>query len=170
MNLVFDMIVVGSDGVEVGKLDRVLVDPARRQVTHVVIGLSTMNADILLPLSLVQGSADRRLLLHSPSGALENMPRYEADRTGLPPFHRVVLDGVRETDDQRESLEQALELTGRLVDLGAETRVNAPDEAAAELLGVAADETTFCLSEIMVRGFQQSELVIPARWLAYEPT
>jgi len=31
MNLLFDMIVVGSDGVEVGKLDRVLVDLWRRR-------------------------------------------------------------------------------------------------------------------------------------------
>ena len=169
MNPVFDMIVVGSDGVEVGTLDRVLVDPARRQLTHVVIGSSSLNADVLVPLSLVQGSADRRLLLHSTSGALENMPRYEADRTGLPPFHRVVLDGVRETEDQRESLEEALELTGRLVELGAETRVSALDEPDAQLVGLAAEETTYCLSEIIVRGFRQCELVIPARWLAWDP-
>jgi len=169
MNLLFDMIVVGSDGVDVGKLDRVLVDPARRQLTHVVIGSSSLNADVLVPLSLVQGSTDRRLLLHSASGALENMPLYEADRTGLPPFHRVVLDNVTETEDQREPLEEALELTGTLVELGAQTLVSARDEPDAQLVGLAADETTHCLSEIIVRGFGQRELVVPARWLAYEP-
>ena len=134
MNLLFDMIVVGSDGVEVGKLDRVLVDATRRQLTHEVIGSSCLNA--------------------------------EADRTGLPPFHRVVLEGVTETDDQRETLEEALELTGRLVELGAETRVSALDEPDAQLVGLAADETTHCLSEIIVRGFGQCELVVPAHWLA----
>jgi len=169
MNLLFDMIVVGSDGVAVGKLDRVLVDATRRQLTHLVIGSSCLKADVLVPLSLVQGSVDRRLLLHSASQALENMPLYEADRTGLPPFHRVVLEGVTETDDQRETLEEALELTGRLVELGAETWVSALDEPDAQLVGLAADETTHCLSEIIVRGFGQCELVVPAHWLAYEP-
>jgi len=169
MNLLFEMIVVASDGVGVGKLDRVLVDPVRRQLTHVVIGSSSLNADVLVPLSLVQGSSDRCLLLHAASRALGNMPLYEADRTGLPPFHRVVLDGVTETDDQRETLEEALELTGRLVELGAETRVSALDEPDAQLVGLAADETTHCLTQIIVRGFGQRELVVPAHWLAYEP-
>jgi hypothetical protein len=97
------------------------------------------------------------------------MPLYEADRTGLPPFHRVVIEGVTETEAQREELEEALELTGRLIELGAETRVSTVNEPDAQLAGLAADETTHCLSEIIVRGFGQCELVVPAQWLAYEP-
>jgi hypothetical protein len=169
MNLLFDMTVVDSDGLEVGKLDRVLVDPARRQLTHIVIGSSSLHAEVLVPLSLVHGSVDRCLLLHSARGALDNMPLYELDRTGLPPFHRVVIDGVRETEDLRETLEEALELTGRLVELGTETRVSALNEPDTQLVGMAADDTTHCLSEIIVHGFGQSELVVPAQWLAYEP-
>ena len=92
MYLAFGMIVVGSDGVEVSTLDRALVDPARRQLTHVVVWSPRLQADVLVPLGLVQGSTNRRLLLHSTSSALENMPRYEAGRTELPPFHRVVLE------------------------------------------------------------------------------
>ena len=166
MYLAFGMIVVGSDGVEVGTLDRALVDPARRQLTHVVVWSPRLQADVLVPLSLVQGSADRRLLLHSTSGALENMPRYEADRTGLPPFHRVVLDGVRETEDQRESLKEALELAERTLELGAATRGERLDGAEGQLVGPSSrgnDVPPF-------RGhrwrFRDRELVIPAPWVA----
>lgn len=166
MYLAFGMIVVGSDGVEVGTLDRALVDPARRQLTHVVVWSPRLQADMVVPLSLVQGSTNRRLLLHSTSSALENMPRYEAGRTELPPFHRVVLDDVRETEDQRESLEEALELAERTLELGAATRVSALDGAEGQLVGLAAEETTYRLSEVIVGGFRDRELVIPAPWVA----
>jgi hypothetical protein len=168
MNLLFDMMVVGSDEVEVGKLVRVLVDPVRRQLTHIVIISSSLHTDVLVPVSLVHGSLDRRLLLHSASPALDNFPVYDADRTGLPPFHRVFLDGVHEAEDQRQTLEEALELTGNLVELGPETRVSALNEPDAQLVGLAVDEMTYSISEIIVLGFDQCEVVVPAQWLAYE--
>ena len=133
MYLAFGMIVVGSDGVEVGTLDRALVDPARRQLTHVVVWSPRLQADVLVPLGLVQGSTNRRLLLHSTSSALENMPRYEA---------------------------------GRTLELGAATRVSALDGAEGQLVGLAAEETTYRLSEVIVGGFRDRELVIPAPWVA----
>jgi hypothetical protein len=47
--------------------------------------------------------------------------------------------------------------------------VSAVNEPNTQLVGLAADETTHGLSEIIVRGFGQCELVVPAQWLAYEP-
>jgi sporulation protein YlmC with PRC-barrel domain len=166
MYLVFGMLVIDKDGVEVGTLGHVLVDPAQRQVTHVVVGLTRLAADALVPLSLVQGSADHRLLLHLTSSALENLPRYETQRTELPPFHRVVLNGIQETGDQRETLEEALQLSGRTLELGTETRVSTVDKAELRLVGLAAEERTYRLSEVVVRRLRERDLVVPALWVA----
>jgi hypothetical protein len=166
MYLEFGMSVVGTDGTEAGTLERALVDPARRQVTSIVVRLARPTADVLVPLSLVQGSTDRHLLLHSTSGALEDKPRYETGRTELPPYHRVVVEDIRESADQRERLEGALELAGRTLELGPATRVRTLDGADGQLVGLAAEEATCRLSEVVVHGLGGRELVIPAPWVA----
>jgi hypothetical protein len=166
MHLGFGMSVVGTDGIEAGTLECALVDPIRRQVTHVVVRSPRLRAGILVPLSLVQGSTERHLLLHSTSSALENMPGYEATRTELPPYHRVVVDDVRESEDQRERLEEALELAANTLELGPTTPVRTVDGAEGQLLGLAAEEATYRLSAILVHGLGECELAIPASWVA----
>ena len=108
MELVFGMPVIGRDGDEAGALDRVLVDPGRREVTHIVVKSAAVSEDVLLPLSLVQGNSDGRLLLHAATGDLATMPRYYEGRTSSPPAGRVDTAVVREPGERRADLEAAL--------------------------------------------------------------
>jgi hypothetical protein len=166
MHLAFGMSVVGTDGIEAGTLERALVDPERWQVTHVVVRPSRVRAAVVLPLSLVQGSTEGHLLLHSTSSALADMPGYEASRTDVPPYHRVVVEDVPETEDQRERLEEALELTGRTLELGPATPVRTVDGVEGQLLGLAAEDATYSLATVFVHGLVERELAIPGYWLA----
>jgi hypothetical protein len=160
------MQVVGSDGVELGTLGFALIDPVQREVTHVVARSPRLGTHVLVPLNMVQGTADERLLLHATVAAFEDLPRYEARRTELSAAHRVVLESAITAEDQLESLEEALELTGRLLELGPATRVVTLDEFQGRLVGLAAEEATYRLSEVIVRGLtRKQDRAIPARWV-----
>src|SRR5919201_5388976 len=123
MDLVFGMTVVGSDGAGAGTFDRVLVDPAKREITHIVVRSPSVSEDVLLPLNLVQGSTEDRLLLHAASGDLEQMPRYYEGRASSPPSGRVDTSVVREPADRRQTLEDALKVPPSVRQYGADTGV-----------------------------------------------
>jgi hypothetical protein len=166
MRLAFGMKVVGSDGVELGTLDFALIDPVQREVTHMVARSGRLGTHVLVPLNMIQGSADDQLLLHATAATFEDLPRYEARRTELPAAHRVVLEAAKTTEDQLETLEEALELTGRILELGPATRVITVDEFQGRLVGVAAEEATYRLSEVIVRGLaRKQDRAIAARWV-----
>jgi hypothetical protein len=138
----------------------------QREVTHVVSRSARLGTHVLVPLNTVQGSADQRLLLHATAAAFEDLPRYEARRTELPAAHRVVLESAITAEDQLETLEEALELTGRLLELGPATRVITVDGFQGRLVGLAAEEATYRLSEVIVRGLaRKQDRAIPARWV-----
>jgi hypothetical protein len=166
MRLAFGMSVVGSDGASVGSIACALFDPVRREVTHLVAHSAHLSDDVLVPLNLVQGSTNDRVLLHVTGDAFDDLPRYEAQRTELPPAHRVVLDSIGQAEDSVDILEKALDLTGRILELGPSTRVTTLDEFQGQLMGIAAEDTTYCLSEVIVRRLgRKRDCVIPAQWV-----
>ena len=94
MHLCFGMAVRGSDDPEAGALKCVLIAPDTREITHVVVRSPQVSEDVLLPLSMVQGSTDHGLLLHVASGdttrmsgaiASSSSPRFTVRIVGSPP-------------------------------------------------------------------------------------
>ena len=165
MDLVFGMTVVGSDGAGAGTLDRVLVDPAKREITHIVVRSPSVSEDVLLPLSLVQGSTEDRLLLHAASGDLEHMPRYYEGRASSPPSGRIDVSVVREPADRRQSLEAALNVPADAREYGPDTRVTTADNTEGHLISLAADQYTNQLSGLRVGGLGEQEVAVPDRWI-----
>jgi hypothetical protein len=164
MELIFGMPVIGSDGAECGTLDRVLVDPGTREITHVVVRSPRVSEDVLLPLSLVQGSAELRLLLHAAGGDLEQMPRYYEGRRSSPPAGRVDTAVVREPGERRADLEAALAVPPQAREYGPETAV-VTDDAEGQLVSLAADQYTNRISELRASGLLEQEVVVPERWI-----
>jgi hypothetical protein len=151
MDLVFGMPVVGRDGDEAGTLDRVLVDPGRREVTHVVVKSVAVSEDVLLPLSLVQGNSDTRLLLHAAAGDLANMPRYYEGRTSSPPAGRVDTAVVDEPAERRQDLDRSLAVAADALELGPTSEVGVSGGAPGSLLGVITDDYANVIGELRVR-------------------
>lgn len=166
MEFAFGMAVLGTDGDEAGTLERVLVDPATREVTHVVVRSPRVSADVLLPLSLVQGNACGGLLLHTASRELESMPSYFVGRIGKPPAERVDVTTVHEPADRRASLEASLSIPLEVREYGPDTRVTTADGFEGYLLSVLSDDFANRLSELRVGGLRGRGLVIPERWVA----
>lgn len=164
MDLIFGMPVVGRDGDEAGTLERVLVDPNRRQVTHIVVRSPHVSEEVLLPLSLVQGNAESRLLLHADSGDLEHLPRYYDGRLGSPPAERVDTGQVPEPGSRRQDLDIAMNVPPDAREYGPTTRV-ATNDAEGQLVSLSAEQYDDRISALRASGLLAEAAVVPARWL-----
>jgi hypothetical protein len=167
MDPVFGMVVVGRDGDEAGTLDRVLVDPDRREVIHLMVRPPGTSEDVLVPLSLVQGNSADRLLLRAAAGDLANMPRYDEGRTSSPPAGRIDTSAVREPPERRRDLERALNVAADALELGPDTQVELSGGPPGTVLGLMTDQYTNTVAELRVRvpGPEPSEARLPAEAL-----
>lgn len=69
--------VYSSDGQEVGRIDRVVLDPSTNEVTHLVVRQGLLfTEDKVIPLDLVQQAAEDRVTLRERAYALE-LPEFE---------------------------------------------------------------------------------------------
>jgi len=164
MKLHFGMPVLADGAVPVGTLDRVLMDPTTREVTHVVVRSPDVSEDVLLPLSMVQGSAGNRLLLHLPGADLTNMPRYYEGRTSSPPAGRVDTAGVQEPAERRADVETALYVPEEAHELGPEICITTIDGSDGQLLGLLTEDYGNRMSGLCMTGLCQRDLLIPAQW------
>lgn len=71
-------IVVSSDGVKMGKLERVVIDPATKKVASLVIERGLLfPEDKLVPVDVVERVEDRQVILKSGRKALEDLNVFE---------------------------------------------------------------------------------------------
>lgn len=78
--------VIGSDGQHAGKVNHVVVQPDRMQITHVVIGTGAiLGRDIVVPVDVVDHIADRKLFLTLDRGELERCPNFVEVEYQQPP-------------------------------------------------------------------------------------
>ena len=85
--------VVTADGKAVGHIDRVVIDPRTREVTHVVVQKGLLfTEDKVLPISLISGATDDEVILREDVGDLESLPDYEeTSYTPLDEYERTQL-------------------------------------------------------------------------------
>src|SRR5262245_31217786 len=71
--------VLASDSHEIGSLDRVVLNPETKVVTHIVIRTSTLlrKEDKILPLDLVDETTEDRIILRAGSGDADAFPLFE---------------------------------------------------------------------------------------------
>lgn len=70
--------VVTADGNAVGHIDRIVIDPGTKEVTHVVVRKGLLfTEDKVLPMSLISNVVDDQVLLREDAGDLESLPDYE---------------------------------------------------------------------------------------------
>jgi hypothetical protein len=161
MHLCFGMAVRGSDDTEAGALECVLIAPDTREITHVVVRSPQVSEDVLLPLSMVQGSTDHGLLLHVASGDLASMPRYYEGRTSAPPAGRVDTSVVPEPAARHGDLEAALAVQSNALELGPETAITTSDGSDGLLVGVLAEQYVNRLSGLCMSGLCERDVVVP---------
>jgi uncharacterized protein YrrD len=67
-----------SDGQKVGSIDRIVIDPQTKEVTHVVVQKGFLfTEDKVVPLSLVGPSTEDRVTLREDAGDLERLPDFK---------------------------------------------------------------------------------------------
>jgi uncharacterized protein YrrD len=70
--------VVTADGQMVGQVDRVVMDPHTKEVTHVVVRKGLLfTEDKVVPMDLISSVVDDQVLLREDAGDLEGLPDYE---------------------------------------------------------------------------------------------
>ena len=75
-----------ADGKEVGHIDRVVIDPKTKEVTHIVIRKGFLFVkDKVVPIDLIAAGKEGRITLHIDKDKLEQLPDFEET-------HFVVLD------------------------------------------------------------------------------
>jgi uncharacterized protein YrrD len=85
--------VLAAEGEQVGQLDRVVVYPQRKEVSHIVVRKGLLfTEDKVVPVSLIDASTDDQVALREDAGNLEALPDFEED-------HYL---GVGETDSDGE--------------------------------------------------------------------
>ena len=162
MDFRFEMRVDAADSGEVGRLDRVLLDPDSREVTHIVLRTPRLSEECLISLSEIEGNVEDRLGLRVGESDLDHMPRYYAGRKSARPAQRVdykpaiahagldVVDAERVPDD--------------VCELGPSTRVSLADGGILAFLGVSTEDPTNRLSSVTVRS-GKDEYSVPAEWV-----
>lgn len=81
MEITKDATVVTSDGKEAGHVDRVVLNPKNKEVTHVVITKGTLfTEDKVVPIDRIASGDEHRLVLRADNGILENLPAFEEER------------------------------------------------------------------------------------------
>ena len=67
-----------SDGQEAGKIDRVVINPVNKEVTHVVVHMGFLiTTDKVVPISLIGMATEKRVNLRGDKAELEALPDFE---------------------------------------------------------------------------------------------
>jgi uncharacterized protein YrrD len=70
--------IVTADGDHVGKIDRVVMDPRTKTVTHLVVRRGWLfKTDKVLPVDSIARTADDRVVLRADAGDLDQLPDFE---------------------------------------------------------------------------------------------
>jgi hypothetical protein len=166
MLLDFGMPAVDAAGLDAGVLDRVLVDGDRRAVTHLVLRTPVASEDVLVPMDLVEGTADGRLRLRPGRDGLRSLPRYYEGRTSEPPRGRVDTSLVPEGPEDRQALDDALAIGDDTIELGDDTSVSTSDDVESRLAGVGTDDASNHIAVLHLRG-PGGDAVIPEATVSF---
>jgi uncharacterized protein YrrD len=70
--------VYAAGGDDVGRIDRVVIDPRTKEVSHVVVRKGFLfTEDKVVPINLIAQATDERVTLRQDAGDLENLPPFE---------------------------------------------------------------------------------------------
>lgn len=73
-----DVSIVAENGQEVGHIDRVVVDPQTRVVTHIVVRKGFLfKEERVVPIALIADATEDRITLRADAGDLEALPPFE---------------------------------------------------------------------------------------------
>ena len=87
MQIETEAVVRMEDGTEVGRIDRVVVNPDSSEVTHLVLKKGILPEDKVVPMGRVDAGTDEGVILRGDEAELEHLPPFEEK-------HVVEADGV----------------------------------------------------------------------------
>jgi len=74
--------VLAANGQEIGSIDRVVLSPESKMVSHIVVRKGTLlnRVDKVVPVDLIAETTEERILLRDEAGDLESFPPFEEER------------------------------------------------------------------------------------------
>ncbi len=78
MRFVQDANVFNAEGEQVGSVDRVVLDPQTKEVSHIVVRKGLIfTEDKVIPISLVASATEERVTLREDAGDLDKLPQFQ---------------------------------------------------------------------------------------------
>lgn len=164
MELRFEMRVDAAGGGDVGRLDRILVDPTSREATHVVLRTPRLSEECLIALSEIAGNVEGRLLLRISESDLDHQPRYYEGRKSATPAQRVDYKPATSWSSADPGVVAAERVPDDVCELGPGTTVSLTDGGVLTLLGLTTIDPTNQISSVTVRT-DAKEYSVPAEWV-----
>jgi sporulation protein YlmC with PRC-barrel domain len=178
--------VLASNAQEVGSLDRVVINPATKEITHIVVRMGALlsKEDKIVPIELVTDTTEDLVVLGTDAGTVESMPLFEEKQfvseerrvEETPSKNKqpvslgessVVLSAVLDADETyaTETVQNIPEGTVAMKE-GAKV-ISADGEHIGNVERVLADSSIAQVTHLMIsRGILTKEVkLIPMKWI-----
>jgi osmotically-inducible protein OsmY/sporulation protein YlmC with PRC-barrel domain len=166
-----------------GHLDKVVIDPHTRRVTHLIIHRGVLlTEDRVVPVELVERATPEGIFLHLTSAEMARQPRYHEERFVSPPPGWEPLPGYAATDVRfwglpyggvRPPIQPVAEYTirhglpERTIVLERRTAVHTRDDVEGEIDHLLVDPIRQELTHLVVRLNDQPQpsVLVPFEWV-----
>ena len=174
--------VLASNAQEVGSLDRVVVNPETKVITHIVVRMGSLfnKEDKIVPIELVTDTTEDLVVLEADVSTVESMPRFEekqivseeqtlqepsASENSQPAVISLVLDTTTNETYTTETVQNIPEGTVAMKE-GAKV-ISADGEHVGNVERVLADSAVAQITHLMIsRGILTKEVkLIPVKWV-----
>ena len=187
MNIEPQAVVRTEDGMEVGRIERVVLNPESREVTHLVLKKGVLPEDKVVPMGLVGAGTEEGVTLRAEEEDLEHLPPFEekhvvelGERPGAAPIQPmnlfpgpgigqpVVSLGSAGPSEPRAVVEVTRNIPDGTVALKASAKVVAADgRNVGRLEQILTDSKTDRITDLVIaQGFLgRTHRRIPMRWV-----
>lgn len=174
--------VLASNAQEVGSLDRVVVNPETKVITHIVVRMGSLfnKEDKIVPIELVTDTTEDLVVLEADVSTVESMPRFEekqivseeqtlqgpsASENTQPAVISLVLDTTTNETYTTETVQNIPEGTVAMKE-GAKV-ISADGEHVGNVERILADSAVAQITHLMIsRGILTKEVkLIPVKWV-----
>jgi uncharacterized protein YrrD len=174
--------VLASNAQEVGSLDRVVVNPETKVITHIVVRMGSLfnKEDKVVPIELVADTTEDLVVLEADVSTVESMPRFEekqivseeqtlqepsASENTQPAVISLVLDTTTNETYTTETVQNIPEGTVAMKE-GAKV-ISADGEHVGNVERILADSAVAQITHLMIsRGILTKEVkLIPVKWV-----
>ena len=165
MQIGLGIVVIAADGDEVGRVRRLIVDPASNTLSHIVVaGPSLAGSAVAVPVWAVARAEDGEVSLEVDGERVSRFPRY-ADHPRAGDSATAAASLGHEPGEFPSLFPEDGSLPAGAVDLGGDTEVRCGQQTVGTLSAVFADDYTAEVAMLVVRlRGEERSVDVPMTW------